>query len=127
MSTAYGNFIGATLSNRHFQKQGNMSYLLLHSLLHLRTILKHPQQLYHDILHFADNDIQLSVGYGTLESWKRDNSQDPVQIEDSGDYYLIASLLPSNADVCLWICMRKKIKTKPGGTRFGWISRFEAL
>ncbi|KAH8932310.1 hypothetical protein BDL97_19G064600 [Sphagnum fallax] len=101
MSTAYGNFIGATLSNRHFQKQGNMSYLLPDSLLHLRTILKDQQQLYHDILHFADNEIQLSVRYGTLESWKRDDGQDPLQIEDSGDYYLIASLLPSNADVCL--------------------------
>ncbi len=59
MSTAYGNFIGATLSNRHFQKQGNMSYLLPDSLLHLRTILKDQQQLYHDILHFADNEIQV--------------------------------------------------------------------
>jgi len=57
----------------------------------------------------------LSVRYGALESWKRDNSQDPLQIEDSGDYYLIASLLPSNADVCLWTCMCKKIKIKPGG------------
>ncbi|CAK9215114.1 unnamed protein product [Sphagnum jensenii] len=59
MSTAYGNFIGATMSNRHFQKQGNMSYLLPDSLLHLRTILKDQQQLYHDILHFADNEIQV--------------------------------------------------------------------
>jgi hypothetical protein len=104
-----------------------MSYLLLHTLLHLRTILKDQQQLYHDILHFADNDIQLSVGYGTLESSKRDNSQDPPSKLKTQVIIisLQASFLPMQMFVCEFACA-KRLKLNQEA-RFGWISRFEAL
>jgi hypothetical protein len=68
---------------------------------------------------------QLFVGYGFLESHKRENNQDPLQIEDSYDYYLITSLLPSNANVCAFACV-KNLKLNQEA-RFEWISRFEAL
>lgn len=68
---------------------------------------------------------QLSIGYGTLESHKRDNSQDPLQIENSCDYYLITSLLPSNANVYAFACV-KSLKLNQEA-RFKWISRFDAL
>jgi hypothetical protein len=42
-----------------------------------------------------------------------------------GDYYLIASLLHSNADVCAFSCA-KSLKLNQEA-RFEWISRFEAL
>ncbi len=59
MNIAYRNFIAIVLSNKKIQKQGNMSYPLLHNLFHFRTILKDQQHLYHHILHFVENDIQV--------------------------------------------------------------------
>ncbi len=67
----------------------------------------------------------MSIGYGTLEHHKRDNGQDHFQIEDSCDYYLITSLLPSNANVCAFACA-KSLKLNQEA-KFKWISRFETL
>jgi hypothetical protein len=53
-----------------------------------------------NILICINLNKQLFVGYGILESHKRDNTKDLLQIENSCYYYFITSLLPSNADVC---------------------------
>jgi len=48
-----------------------------------------------------------------------------IKAFSKGDYYLIASLLHSNVDVCAFACA-KSLKLNQEA-RFRWISRFEAL
>jgi len=66
MNISYRNFIATVLSNKKIQKQGNVSYPLLHNLFHFRTILKDQQHPYHHILHFVDNDIQVPTFFITF-------------------------------------------------------------
>jgi hypothetical protein len=48
-----------------------------------------------------------------------------IKAFSKGNYYLIASLLHSNVDVCAFACAKSlKINQE---ARFGWILRFEAL